>query len=82
RLWVKIIYDYILFYHRFKYTFMEMSLPSFLESIIPLYFGFIASFVQKTKKMSNLEAEKEIEELCLEFEKLKPYLVTNWNKRE
>jgi len=82
QLWVKIIYDYILFYHRFKYTFMEMSLPSFLESIIPLYFGFIASFVLKTKKMSNLEAEEEIEELCLEFEKLKPYLVTNWNKRE
>ncbi len=81
-LWVKIIYDYILFYSRFKYTFMEMSLPSFLESMIPLYFGFIASFVQKTKKMSNLEAEEEIEKLCLEFEKLKPYLVTNWEKRE
>ena len=81
-LWVKIIYDYILFYHRFKYTFMEMSLPSFLESIIPLYFGFIASFVLRTKKMSNREAEEEIEKLCLEFEKLKPYLVTNWDKRE
>ena len=81
-LWVKIIYDYILFYSRFKYTFMEMSLPSFLESMIPLYFGFIASFVQKTKKMSTLEAEEEIEKLCLEFEKLKPYLVTNWNKKE
>jgi hypothetical protein len=61
---------------------MEMSLPSVLESMIPLYFGFIASFVQKTKKMSNLEAEEEIEKLCLEFEKLKPYLVTNWDKRE
>jgi glycosyltransferase involved in cell wall biosynthesis len=82
RAWVKIIYDYILFYQRFKYTFMEMSLPSVLESMIPLYFGFIASFVQKTKEMSNLEAEEEIEKLCLEFEKLKPYLVTNWDKRE
>ena len=82
KLWVKIIYDFILFYSRFKHTFMEMSLPSFLESMIPLYFGFIASFVQKTKKMSNLEAEEEIEKLCLEFEKLKPYLVTNWDKRE
>ncbi len=82
QLWVKIIYDYTLFYHRFKYTFMEMSLPSVLESMIPLYFGFVASFVLKTKKMSNLEAEEEIEKLCLEFEKLKPYLVTNWDKRE
>ncbi len=61
---------------------MEMSLPSVLESMIPLYFGFVASFVLKTKKMSNLEAEEEIEKLCLEFEKLKPYLVTNWDKRE
>ncbi len=82
QLWVKIIYDYILFFHRFKYTFMEMSLPSVLESMIPLYFGFVASFVLKTKKMSNLEAEKEIEKLCLEYEKLKPYLVDNWDRRE
>jgi len=82
QLWAKIIYDYILFFHRFKYTFMEMSLPSVLESMIPLYFGFVASFVLKTKKMSNLEAEKEIEKLCLEYEKLKPYLVDNWDRRE
>jgi len=82
RLWAKIIYDYILFYHRFKYTFMEMSLPSVLESMIPLYLGFVASFVLKTKKMSNQEAEEVIEKICLEFEKLKPYLIDNWEKRE
>lgn len=81
-LWVKIIYDYVLFYHRFKHIFMEMSLPSVLESMIPLYFGFTASFVLKTKKMNNQEAEQEIEKICLEFEKLKPYLVENWDKRE
>ncbi|MEE9390726.1 MAG: hypothetical protein V3U91_05730, partial [Candidatus Aminicenantaceae bacterium] len=81
-LWVKIIYDYILFYHRFKHTFMEMSLPLVLESFVPLYFGFIASFVFKTKDMTNQEAENVIEDLCLEFEKQKPYLVENWDKRE
>jgi glycosyltransferase involved in cell wall biosynthesis len=81
-LWVKIIYDYIIFYHRFKNTFMEMSLPSVLESMIPLYFGFTSSFVLKTKTMSNQEAEEEIENICLEFEKLKPYLVDNWDKRD
>jgi len=81
-LWVKIIYDYIIFYHRFKNIFMEMSLPSMLESMIPLYFGFTSSFVLKTKNMSNPEAEEEIENLCLEFEKLKPYLVENWDKRD
>jgi glycosyltransferase involved in cell wall biosynthesis len=81
-LWVKIIYDYIIFYHRFKNVFMEMSLPSVLESMIPLYLGFTSSFVLKTKTMSNQEAEEEIENICLEFEKLKPYLVENWDKRD
>jgi len=81
-LWVKIIYDYVLFYHRFKHVFMEMSLPSVLESLIPLYLGFTASFISKTKEMSNQEAEEEIERICLEFEKLKPYLSDHWEKRE
>jgi len=81
-LWVNILYDYILFYHRFKNIFMGMSLPLVLESMIPLYFGFIASFVLKTKDMNNQEAEEEIEQLCLEFERLKPYLIGNWDKRD
>jgi len=81
-LWVKIIYDYILFFHRFKHTLMEMSLPLVLESMLPLYFGFIASFVLKTKDMTNQEAEQEIEQICLGFERLKPYLIENWEKRE
>lgn len=81
-LWAKIVYDYILFYHRFKNIFIEMSLPLVLESMIPLYFGFIASFVSKTKEMDNLQAEEEIEKICLDFEKLKPYLVESWNNRD
>jgi len=81
-LWAKILYDYIIFYHKFRNVFMEMSLPLVLESMIPLYFGFISSYVLKTKEMSNQEAEKEIEKICLEFEKIKPYLVEHWDKRE
>jgi len=80
-LWAKIIYDNILFYHRFRNTFMDMSLPLVLESMIPFYFGFIASFVKKTEDMNSQESEEEIEKICLEFEKAKPYLVQNWEKR-
>jgi hypothetical protein len=50
--------------------------------MIPLYFGFIASFVHKTRDMSNQEAEEEIEKISLTFEKLKPYLIENWDKRD
>ncbi|MFQ6038212.1 MAG: hypothetical protein ACE5LV_06310 [Candidatus Aminicenantales bacterium] len=81
-LWVRTLYDYILFHHRFKNTFMEVSLPIVLESIIPLYFGFVASFVEKTRDMTNQEAEEEIENICLEFEKQKSYLIQNWDKRD
>jgi glycosyltransferase involved in cell wall biosynthesis len=81
-LWVKVLYDYLCFYHRFKNVFMEMSLPLVLESMIPFYFGFIASYVKKTMKLSSQQAEEEIEKLCLEFEKLKPYLIENWDKKE
>jgi len=80
-LWVKVLYDYLCFYHKFKNVFIEMSLPLVLESMIPLYFGFIASYVKKTMKLSNQEAEEEIEKICLEFEKLKPYLIENWEKK-
>ena len=59
-----------------------MSLPLVLESMIPLYFGFVASYVNKTKDMNNQEAEEEIETICLEFEKFKFYLIENWDKNE
>ena len=81
-LWVKIIYDYLLFHHRFRHTLMEMSLPVVLESLIPLYFGFIASFVRKTRDMDDQKAEEEIEKICLQFERLKPYLVDHWESRK
>jgi len=80
--WARINYDYILFFHRFKNTFIEMTLPLVLESMIPLYFGFVASFVKRTKGMSSQEAEKEIENICLNFETSKSYLSENWNKRD
>ena len=61
---------------------MEVSLPIVLESIIPLYFGFIAYFVKCTKEMNSPEAEGVIEKICLDFEQFKPYLIDNWNKKD
>ncbi len=80
--WAKIVYDYILFFHRFTNTSTEMSLSLVLESQIPLYFGFISSFAKRTEEMNNQEAEKEIEKICLTFEEFKPYLIDNWASPE
>jgi hypothetical protein len=44
--------------------------------------------VKKIKKVdilnnvNNQEAENEIENTCLTFEKYKPYLVENWDRRD
>lgn len=81
-LWARIIYDYILFSHRFKNILMETGLHLVLESMIPLYFGFVASFVKKTEKQNNQDAENEIENICLAFEKYKSCLVENWDRRD
>jgi hypothetical protein len=40
----------------------------------PLYFARVASFINQTKEMSNVEAEKLVEEQAEIFEQSKDYL--------
>jgi len=72
-LWVKIIYDFALAYHR-----KVMVREHILKSLTPLYLGRVACFVNETFESSALQIEEKIEQLCLEFEKQKSYLLTNW----
>ncbi len=48
------------------------------EPLIPLYFAKTADFIEKTKDMSSLEAEKLIEERAEVFLEEKPYLIEKW----
>jgi hypothetical protein len=72
-LWVSLIYDMALAYHR-----RVMDREHLLKSLAPLYLGWVASFVRQTEKESALQAENRIERLCLVFEQLKPYLINQW----
>lgn len=51
-----------------------------IASFTPLYLGRVASFVLETETMSAMEVESRIEELCLTFESLKPYLIERWDR--
>ncbi len=73
RTWVKIIYDYILAFHHKK-----LSTEHLLKSLIPLYLGRTASFFLEVGDLNNEEAEGVIENLCMEYEKQKDYLVKGW----
>jgi hypothetical protein len=72
-LWVSLICDMALAYHR-----RVMDREHLLKSLVPLYLGWVASFVRQTEKESAIQAENRIERLCLVYEQLKPYLIDQW----
>jgi hypothetical protein len=48
----------------------------------PLYFARIAGFVNKTKNMTNEEAEEVVEEQAEKFEGAKDYLLRKWEEEK
>ncbi len=80
-LWVKVVYDFAVAYKKNRETIQsgkEDIIGKLVFSLVPLYFGRTASFVIETKDMPTHEAEKVIEKVCDEFEKMKPYLIERW----
>ncbi len=74
-LWVKTIYNYAARYHD------AGDKKRLLDSLIPLYFGYVASFVRETETYDDYRAEDVIEELCEIYEDTKPYLLQLWTER-
>jgi glycosyltransferase involved in cell wall biosynthesis len=72
-LWVRIIYDFAIAYHK-----STLHRDHLLKSMIPLYLGRLASFVKENRESSAKEVEGNIESLCETFEAMKPYLVEHW----
>lgn len=75
-LWVRIIYDFAVAYHK---GFVHRD--HLLKSMIPLYLGRVASFVKENMDSSASEVEERIEHLCKVFEEMKPYLIERWGSR-
>ncbi len=76
-LWVRIIYDFAVAYHR-----GSIHREHLLKSMIPLYLGRVASFVKDNGESSSNEVEEKIESLCKVFEEMKPYLIDRWGSNE
>ncbi len=75
-LWVRMMYDFSIAYHR-----GSIHREHLLKSIIPLYLGKVASFVKENQESSAKEVEEKIESLCRVFEEMKPYLIERWEQR-
>ncbi len=75
-LWIKSLHDFA-----FAYTRLVdgLSAVEIIESLVPIYYAMVASFVRKTQNLDSHQAEELINEQCTVFEKLKPYLVNRWS---
>lgn len=76
-LWVKLIYDFATFYNRNPKKSIRSQA---VLSLVPLYFGYTASFVNLTRNDNFDQAEQHVEDLLNRFSQLKPYLVSSWDK--
>jgi len=74
--WSKIVYDYSATFHAW-----ERHRRQLVDTMSPLYYARVASFVSKTQDMTNEEAEEVIEDQAQQFEVLKPYLLEGWARR-
>jgi hypothetical protein len=76
RLWARIVYEFSATFHGW-----ERHRRQLVDTMSPLYYARVASFVMETAQMDDEQAEMAIEEQAREFEFLKSYLVESWSKR-
>jgi glucosylglycerate synthase len=59
-----------------------ISRDHIVQALAPLFRGRVFTFLMENRTASAAEVENNIEELCLEFERMKPYLLQIWKSRE
>jgi hypothetical protein len=75
--WARVIYDMALAHHARK-----LPLDQLIGSMIPLYFGRVASLVLETRELTTDQAEAFVERQARAFQLSKPYLVERWREAE
>jgi hypothetical protein len=76
-LWVKTVYEFAAAFQK-----SVISRDHIIQALAPLFRGRALTFVVENRNASADEVESKIENLCLEFERLKPYLLQMWKVRE
>jgi glucosylglycerate synthase len=76
-LWVKTVYEFAAAYHK-----SVISRDHIIQALAPLFRGRAFTFLMENRNGSADDIENNIEGLCLEFERMKPYLLEIWNGRE
>jgi hypothetical protein len=76
-LWVRTVYEFAASYQK-----SAISRDHIIQALAPLFRGRVLTFLMENRDASADEVENNIEDLCLEFERLKPYLLQLWKPGE
>src|SRR5271169_5592925 len=76
-LWVRTVYEFAAAYQK-----SVISRDHIIQALAPLFRGRVFTFLMENRNASAEDVENNIEGLCLEFERLKPYLLQLWKSRE
>ncbi len=76
-LWVRTVYEFASSYQK-----SVISRDHIIQALAPLFRGRAFTFLMENRNASADDVENNIEGLCLEFERLKPYLLQLWKSRE
>ena len=76
-LWVRTAYEFASSYYK-----SVINRDHIIQALAPLYRGKVYTFLVENRDASGEEVEANVEDLCLTFERLKPYLLDLWTARE
>jgi len=71
--WAKTVFEFAASYHK-----SVISRDHIVQALVPLYRGRTLSFLLENRDVPEDDIEKNVESLCDEFERLKPYLLEFW----
>lgn len=76
-LWVRTVYEFAAAHHK-----AVINRDHIIQALAPLFRGRAVSFLLGNRNSSDTDVESNVENLCMEFERQKPYLVEMWMTKE
>ncbi len=76
-LWVRTVYEFAAAYRK-----SVINRDHIIQALAPLFRGRVFTFIVENRSSSANDVANNIEGLCLEFERLKPYLLDIWKSKE
>jgi len=75
--WAKTVFEFAASYHK-----SVITRDHIIQALVPLYRGRALTFLLENREASGEDIERNVESLCGDFERLKPYLLEVWADRK